>query len=343
MILEFKNPEFLWFLLLIPLLAFIQGRKGHGAAILFSSTSIAKKIFSNKRSKIGRILLASRLLAIALFIIAIARPQLGKKESFTKTTGIDIVLALDLSSSMLALDFATPSNLVTRLDVAKSVIDEFIKARPFDRMALIAFAGDSHLVSPLTLNHDWLESSLGRLQIGAVKNDSQTAIGDALAMSVNRLKDLDSKSRVVILLTDGVNNAGRVMPLIAAEAAAAFNTKIYTIMVGKGGIVPSFALDKNGNILRDNYGQPQIGYAESPVDENTLDQIAEITGAKSFKAENAEELKNIYKEIDKLETTSVELNQFSLHHEAFMYPLFLGLCILGVERFLNNTRFRRLP
>lgn len=341
MILEFQDPEFLWLLLTIPLIAILRGRSGQGAAILFSSTAIAKKVASKKRSKAGGLLVALRLFALTFLIIALARPQLGKDESFTKASGIDIVLTVDLSSSMLALDFANKNNLVTRLDVAKTVIEDFIKERPHDRIGLIAFGGNPYLVSPQTLNHNWLNTNLERLEVGLVEDG--TAIGDAIAMSVNRLKDLESKSRVIILLTDGANNSGRISPIAAAEAAAAFNTKVYTIAAGKGGVVPAFFTDQSGQVIRDRYGQPQIGQANFPVDHETLIEIAEITGAESYKAANIKELTDIYEEINKLEKTEVELKQFALYQEAFMYPLLLGLCFLGFERFLSNTRFRRLP
>lgn len=340
--LEFHDPLYLWLLLLVPLIGFLKGRPGNNsAAVLFSSTAIAKKVAQLKRSKGGRFLLGLRLVALCALILALARPQLGKGISYTEASGIDIVLALDFSSSMLALDLATKDNLITRIEISKIVMKEFIKGRPNDRIGLIAFAGSPYLVSPLTLNHDWLLTNLQRLEVGLVQDG--TAIGDAIAMSVNRLKDLPSKSRVIILLTDGKNNAGQLTPQNAAEIAAAFDTKVYTILAGKGGIVPTFFLDQNRKIAKDPYGNPVIVNANFPVDEKTLLEIAEITGAKSYQATNLEELSDIYKEINKLEATQVKLKTYAHYKEAFMFPLILGLLALGLETLLANTRFRKLP
>ncbi|PWU04969.1 MAG: hypothetical protein C5B43_03880 [Verrucomicrobia bacterium] len=339
---EFYNPHFLWLLLLIPLIAFLKGRPGKKAAsLLFSNTLIAHKVSKLKRSQHKRFLFALELLTLVSLIIALARPQFYKTSSFVEASGIDIVLALDISESMLALDLATRSNLVTRLDVAKSVLEDFIKDRPNDRIGLVAFSANSYLVSPLTLNHDWLETNLKRLKVGI--GTSGTAIGDAIAMSVNRLKDLPSKSRVVILLTDGANNAGQISPLTAAEIAAAFNTKIYSISVGRGGIVPTLLLDDAKNIRLDRFGRPVVIQAEFEVDEETLAKISELTGAKSYKATNLSELSEIYKEINRLETTKVKLNNQTLYKEAFMYPLYLALFLIFIEKILTNTRFRRIP
>lgn len=340
--LEFHDPLYLWLLLIIPIIGVLKGRPGKKAAsILFSSTAIARKISRLKRSRGGRLLLMLRLFALSLFIIALARPQFGKSISHVEASGIDIVLALDLSSSMLALDLATNDNLITRIDVSKAVLKDFIKDRPNDRIGLVAFARGPYLVSPLTLNHDWLLMNLDRLKVGLIEDG--TAIGDAIAMSVNRLKDLPSKSRVVILLTDGANTAGQLSPLNAAEAAAAFNTKVYTVAAGKGGVVPAFYMNTNKEIVKNRFGNPDIQSFNAPVDEKTLIEIAEITGAKSYHATNLNELKNIYKEINRLETTNVNLKTYSNYKEAFMLPLIIGLFTIGIERLLANTRFRRLP
>lgn len=339
---EFHDPQYLWLLLLIPLIAFLKGRPGKKAAsLLFSSTAIARKVSTLKRSRNRKIIFSLQLLTLASLIIALARPQFFKGESYIEASGIDIVLALDISSSMLALDLSTQHNLVTRIDVSKTVLEEFIKDRPNDRIGLVAFAGNPYLVSPLTLNHDWLQTNLKRLKVGLV-NDG-TAIGDAIAMSVNRLKNLPSKSRIIILLTDGKNNAGQIPPLMAAEAAAAFNTKVYTITAGKGGVVPTLYTDQNGNIALDPYGNPAIIQYDFPVDEATLIKIAELTGAKSYRATNLNELGDIYKEINRLETTNVKLKNNAHYKEAFMFPLFLALFFMMLERLLATTRFKRLP
>lgn len=340
--LAFHNPQYLWLLLLIPVIVLLKGRIGKkGASLLFSSTAIARQVSTLKRSSKWKFLFLLQILALSCLIIALARPQFLKQKSYIEASGIDIVLALDISSSMLALDLATQNNLVTRLDVSKKVLDEFIADRPNDRIGLVAFAAHPYLMSPLTLNHDWLQTNLKRLKVGLV-NDG-TAIGDAIAMSVNKLKDLPSKSRVVILLTDGTNNAGQISPLLAAKAASAFNTKVYTIAAGEGGIVPFLITDHNGNPILDRYGKPHIGQYNVPVDEDTLIKIAKITGAKSYRATNLKQLNEIYKEINRLETTHVKLKNNANYKEAFMFPLFLALFFMGIEKLLATTRFRKLP
>lgn len=339
---EFYNPQFLWILLLIPLIAFLKGRPGKKApSLLFSNTVIAQKVSKLKRSRYKNFLFLVPLLTLTCLIVAFARPRFFKAESYVEASGIDIILALDISGSMLALDLATHNNLLTRLDVSKMVLEEFIKERPNDRMGLVAFAGNSYLVSPLTLNHDWLQTNLKRLKVGI--GTIGTAIGDAIAMSVNRLKDLPAKSRVIILLTDGENTAGQIPPLTASDIAAAFDAKIYTIAVGKGGVVPTLVSDKQGNILLDNYGRPLISHANIPVDEDTLIKIAERTHGKNYKATNLKELSDIYKEINRLETTNVKLKNHTYYQEAFMYPLYFALLLIGIEKILNTTRFRKLP
>lgn len=339
---EFHNPYFLWLLLLIPLIAFLKGRPGRkSASILFSNTAIAHKVSKLKRSSNKKFLFSLQLLILVCLITAFARPQFVNDESYTEASGIDIVLALDISSSMLALDLSTQNNLTTRLDVSKKVLEEFIKDRPNDRMGLVAFARNAYLVSPLTLNHDWLQTNLKRLKSGL--GSDGTAIGDAIGMSVNRLKDLPSKSRVIILLTDGENNVGQIPPLTAAELASNFDAKIYTISVGKGGLVPTLLLNEKGEIALDRYGRPIVRQADFPVDDITLAKIAEITDGKNYKATNLNELKNIYQEINRLETTDVKLHAHLHYQEAFMYPLYLALLFLLIEKILTTTRFRRLP
>tara|TARA_B100001248_G_scaffold262589_1_gene259746 strand:+ start:44770 stop:45795 length:1026 start_codon:yes stop_codon:yes gene_type:complete len=338
---EFHSPEILWLLLSLPLLAFVKGRRGKQASILFSSIALARKIASPQRSQVGNLLLVLRLLAIGLFIVALARPQAGKGDSETNASGVDIVLALDFSSSMLALDFSTESANITRIDVAKEVMKDFIKKRPNDRMGLVAFAGGPYLVSPLTLNHDWLVKNLDRLRVGTIEDG--TAIGSALAMGANRLKDLPAKSRVIVLLTDGVNNRGRISPLVAAEAAAAYGVKIYTVAVGIGGRVPLLYLDRHGRIARNRWGEPDIIVTDTPVDEQVLEDIARLTNAKAFRAKDRKELKAIYDEIDQLEKTEIKLKQYAYYEELFMWPVLAGLLMLILEKSLANTRWRRLP
>lgn len=339
---QFHDPYYLWLLLGIPILAFLKCKKGTCSAILFSSTSIAEKIFSFQKSKSAYFLPGLRLLSLSLLVMALARPQLGKGQSFTESSGIDIVLALDISSSMLALDFSTKNTVQTRLDVAKSVLEEFISKRTNDRIGIIAFAGQPYLVSPLTLNNEWLTLNLNRLAVGLVPDG--TAIGNAIASGVNRLKDLKAKSRVIILLTDGENNSGNVTPIAAAEIAKAFETKVYTIVAGRKGFVPAFYIDQvTGKIAKNRFGQPSVIRFYSQADVETLEKISQITYAKSYQANNLEELTNIYNEINALEKTKIKIKNFAKYDEIYFYFLYLALLCLITENILNNTRYRKLP
>ncbi len=339
----FRDPEWFWLALLLPLWIILRGRRGKNAALSFSSVAIAKDVTRGSRSRIGGFFFLMRLLAILLLLTALARPQLGKGHSEVESSGIDIVLAIDVSGSMNALDFASREELATRLQIVKKTVKEFIEKRPNDRIGLVAFAKESFLVSPLTLDHGWLLQNLERIQTGLI-DGTQTAIGPAIGMSVNRLRDLPAKSRIVILLTDGEDNVQEIPPIAAAEAAETFDVKIYTIAAGKSGRVPMPKTDRSGAILRRSNGDMVFGgYMESRVDEDTLNQIAEITGGKFYRATNPEELRSIYDEIDQLETTEVKLRHYSEFQELFFWALYAALALLGIELLLVNTRFRPLP
>jgi len=340
----FRDPWLLWFLLAIPLLLFLKGRTGRSASLLFSSTAIARDVSKQAKSRAGGFLFLLRLLALAALIIALARPQIGKGHSEVEASGIDIVLAVDVSGSMAALDFATRRDLATRLDIVKRVIDQFVDKRPNDRIGLVAFAKEPFLVSPLTLNHDWLKKNLERLELGIIDGNG-TAIGPAIGMSANRLRDLPAKSRVVILLTDGEDTVNQLPPIAAAEAAESFDVKIYTIAAGKTGMVPVPRTDRYGRPLRDNDGNiiPSMRQERSYVDEETLQKIAEITNGKFYRATNTDELGAIYEDIDELEKTEVKLRHYAEYDELFFWPALLGLTLISLEQLLGNTRFKRLP
>lgn len=346
----FRDPWLLWFLAAIPLLLFLKGRTGKTASLLFSSTAIANDISKQAKSRAGGFLFLLRLLALAALIIALARPQIGKGHSEVEASGIDIVLAVDVSGSMAALDFTTGQDfqgraaLATRLDIVKQVIDQFIDQRPNDRIGLVAFAKEPFLVSPLTLNHDWLKKNLERLELGIIDGRG-TAIGPAIGMSSNRLRDLPAKSRVVILLTDGEDTVNQIPPIAAAEAAESFDVKIYTIAAGKSGDVPVPATNRYGTPLRDNDGNILTTGQTQPsfVDEETLKKIAEITHGKFYRATNTEQLEAIYGDIDELEKTEVKLRHFAEYEELFLWPVLLGLSLISLEQLLANTRFKRLP
>jgi len=341
---QFEDPAFLLLLPLIPLVAWWTGRTGPDAAIRFSSTGLVRAISRSRRSRAGRILPALRWLALALLVFAMARPQLGRMNDSTEAEGIDIVVTLDLSGSMRALDLSTRDDVVTRLDAAKRVIEDFIDRRDYDRIGLVAFAAEAFVVSPLTLNHDWLKKNIARLELGEVQG-ARTAIGTALGASVNRLRGHESRSRIVILLTDGENNAGTLSPLGAAEAAKTYGVKVYTIATGKKGRVRIPVTDRQGRVIRDDDGRPyfQGDAMVSNYDETELRKIAEMTGGRFFRATESGDLERIYEEIDRLETTKIELRSYATFDELFVWPAALGLLLLGLEQALANTRYRRLP
>ena len=341
---QFEDPAFFFLLLLIPILAWWAGRMGPEAAVRFSSIALVKKISRNRHSRPGKLLFGLRLLALLALITALARPQIGRMNENIEAEGIDIVVTLDLSGSMRALDLSTQEDIVTRLDAAKRVVENFIGKREFDRIGLVAFAANAYVVSPLTLNHDWLKRNLGRLELGEI-DGSGTAIGTALGASINRLRDHDARSRIVILLTDGENNAGAVSPIAAAEVAKTLGVKVYTIATGKKGRVPIPATDRKGRIVRDSERKPIYrGRSDiSNYDEAELTEIAELTGGRFFSATKDGDLERIYDEIDELETTKIELRSYATFTELFVWLASLGLLLLALEQILRNTRYRRLP
>jgi Ca-activated chloride channel family protein len=330
---RFADPLALWLLVAMPLLALASGRLGRAAALLFPSAELARSVGRARTARTGWIRPALRALAASLLVIALARPQQGMGAAEIETEGIDIMLAVDVSGSMRALDFQLEGEQVSRLEAARSVVAKFVDARPNDRIGMVAFAGRPYLVSPLTLDHDWLQQNLDRLRIGLVEDG--TAIGSAIAASANRLRSRKSKSRIVILLTDGVSNAGKVSPLAAAEAASALDLKVYTILAGTGGEVSM--------PVTDQYGRERVATVEVEVDPETLEEIARITDAASFQATDTESLAQIYERIDQLERTTEEMKRFERYRELYAWPLLIGLSLLGLELILGETRLRRLP
>jgi len=341
---QFQDPSYFALLLLLPILAWWAGRMGPEAAVRFSSTALASAVSRERRSRPGKLLFGLRLLALAALITALARPQFGKMNESSEADGIDIVVTLDLSGSMRALDLSTQEDVVTRLDAAKRVVEDFIGKREYDRIGLVAFAADAFVVSPLTLNHDWLKRNLQRLELGEIDGKG-TAIGTAIGASVNRLRDHQARSRIVILLTDGENNSGTLSPIGAAEAAKTLGVKIYTIATGKKGRVPIPQTDRFGRVVRNDEGQPiyRGGSDISNYDETELREIATMTGGRFFKATEEGDLERIYDEIDELETTEIELRSYASFTELFFWPALIGLALLGLEQLLSNTRYRRLP
>ncbi|HEX4406682.1 MAG TPA: VWA domain-containing protein [Polyangia bacterium] len=330
---SFVHPHLLWLLLGLPLFAFLRSRRGPVAALRYASLATARQVGRTTRSRAGRLLPYLRLPAAALLIVGLARPQVTHASSKVEASGVDMMLALDVSGSMQSLDLQLEGQRSDRLTVVKSVVSKFIAARPNDRMGIVAFAGRPYLVSPLTLDHPWLEKSLERVEIGTT--DDGTAIGTALAASVNRLRQSDAKSKVVVLLTDGVNNTGAVQPRLAAQAAAALGVKVYTIAVGAQGQAPIPVVDE--------LGRKRIVMGQVDVDEATLKEIAQTTGAAFFRATDTDSLQAIYHRIDQLEKTTRQVSKFEHHEERFAWAVLPGLALLLAEVGLGATILRRVP
>jgi Ca-activated chloride channel family protein len=276
---------------------------------------------------------ALRVAVLILTILALARPQFGRAESRYRGEGIDIMLAVDISGSMLAEDFTVDGERANRLEAVKDVVKEFIEDRPNDRVGLVLFGARPYTQCPLTLDHGWLLQNLERAQIGMIEDG--TAIGTALATAAGRLKSSEAKSKVIILLTDGQNNAGKVSPLTAADATAALGFKAYTIGAGTRGLAPYPARDLFGNIV---YQPVQVD-----IDEDTLKAIADKTGGKYFRATDTASLQKIYEDIDRLERTEFEAPRYLDYDEWYPWLLLPAVLLLGVELSLSQTVLRKLP
>ncbi len=330
---RFLQPEWFWLLALLPFGMIWRGRRGPVAAVEYSDVGLAREVARGSRSRIGRWLWLLPIFAGILMIVGLARPQRGHSRTEVTANGIDIVLGLDVSGSMQALDFEIDGQRLNRIEVVKSVVAKFIEERPNDRIGLIAFAGAPYLVSPLTLDHDWLQQNLERVTIGA--GDDGTAIGSAIAAGVNRLRTTPAKSKVVILLTDGMNNTGKISPLSAAEAAKALGVKIYTIGVGVRGKAPI--------PVRDEAGRMRLIMAKVDVDEKTLQTVADLTGGKFYRATDTDSLQEIYEQINRLERTAQTVQKFERYEELYPWALIPSLAILVLGTTLQQTRYRRLP
>ncbi len=330
---SFASPIFLPLLLLIPLLSYLRGHSGKAPAVLFSSGDLLRAISSRRESARGWFSSSLTYLALACFILALARPQKGEAVVQTTASGIDIIIALDVSKSMLAEDFTVGRRTANRLDAIKKVTQEFIEGRPNDRIGIVAFAGQPYLVSPLTLDHDWLLKNLERVKIGLVEDG--TAIGSALASAANRLKDRKAKSKLIVLLTDGDNNAGKIQPLTAADAAAALGIKIYAIGAGSRGYA---------NIpLQDQYGRTVYRRIRVDFDEQTLTEVAAKSDGEYFRATGTESLTEIFAKIDQFEKTEIQVKRYQRFHDLYHWFTGGGLFLLILSIVLTNTIWRRNP
>lgn len=323
----FANPDFFWLFLLLPfaILWYVLKRKEETASLRISS--IKGFTYSSFLPKLKPLLSVLRVLALSAIIVALSRPQTEDVSTRTKTTkGIDIVMAIDVSSSMLARDLKP-----NRLSALKQVAGEFIKKRPNDRIGLVAYAGEGYTKTPITTDKAIVLNSLSEITYGQLEDG--TAIGMGLATAVNRLKESESKSKIIILLTDGVNNSGFIEPQTAAELAVEFDIKTYTIGLGtNGNALTPISYNADGSF---RYGMRQV-----EIDEELLQEIATATGGKYFRATNNETLEEIYEEINKLEKTEIEEFKYYRYEEKYRPWIWLAGTLLLLEWILRNTLFR---
>jgi Ca-activated chloride channel homolog len=327
--LTFANPGFFYLLIIIPLMIFwyIRWNSKSQSDLRYPNIGVFKNIKTSLKVHLRHSLFVLRLIAVFFLIICLARPQSSARGENVYSEGIDIVLLLDISGSMLAADF-NPN----RLEAAKQVASEFIDGRTNDRIGLVIFSAESFTQCPMTMDYSVLKNLLKTVKMGILEDG--TAIGMGIATSVNRLKDSKAKSKVIILLTDGVNNRGSIDPITATQIAQAYNIRVYSIGVGTIGEAPF--------PIQTPYG---IRYQNMPVeiDEKMLEQISTMTGGKYFRATNNQKLRDIYNLIDQMEKTRVEVKEFRRYTELFYQYLIYALLALGLEVVLANSIFRKVP
>lgn len=327
---HFASPYYLWLLVLIaPMIGYYVWRTLQGgAAIRISSIEGVSRAPKSVRYYLRHLPFVLRTAAFALAVVALARPQDVEQNVRSNTEGIDIMLSIDVSGSMLARDFKPD-----RITAAKEVAGSFIADRYGDRIGLVAFAGEAFTQSPLTTDQSTLQTLLARIRSGLIEDG--TAIGNGLATAINRLRESEAKSKVIILLTDGVNNRGEIAPLTAAEIAKAQGIRVYTIGVGTTGMAPYPAVDMFGNITFVNQ--------KVEIDEKTLTAIAEMTGGQYFRATDKAKLKAIYDQINRLEKSKVEVMEHISYHELFLGWLLAAILLLAAEFLLSNLVLKRIP
>jgi Ca-activated chloride channel family protein len=343
--LSLGEPHWLFLLLLLPGVLWLSRRKKKTQAIKFPSIVEIKKTRKSWKTKLLWLPKLFFYLGLVLTVLSISRPRLDQSTQRIVSSGVDIVLGVDLSASMLALDMSpSPSEPNTRLDVVKEVIQEFIEKRKYDRIGLVAFAVDPYLVSALTLDKEYLQSNLARLKVGLTEQTG-TNIGSVLAEGINRLRTLESKSKILILLTDGKDEpAPKHSPIIFAEGAKKDKIKIYTIAIGASTRTRTYLYDPNArDIMRYANGTPVVEVAEYPVDKEILQEIAQRTEAKFFEAGDKSTLRSIYDEIDQLEKTDIQLEVNALYEDLYQWPLASGFILLVVGFLLERSIFLRIP
>lgn len=319
---------YLYLLVLVPVIIafYILKQQNTFASLRMPGLQPFKNTGSTFRNYLRHILFALRAAAITLLIIILARPQKSDNFQDISTEGIDIILALDISGSMLARDFKPD-----RLEASKNVATEFVSGRPYDRIGLVVFSGESFTQCPLTTDHAVLINLMHEIQSGMIEDG--TAIGMGLATSVNRIKDSEAKSKVIILLTDGVNNRGEIAPATAAGIAKTYGIRVYTIGVGTQGVAPY--------PVQTPYGV-QYQNMQVEIDEAILREIAQSTGGKYFRATDNDKLVQVYSEIDQLEKSKIDVRQYSRKEEKFPVPAIIIFCLLAAEMLLRNLLFRNL-
>ncbi len=327
------DPWVLLLLALLPLLLRRGARRPQLAALRYPLVAAVRAAGPGRRTHWQWLLVALRGLALIFLVVALARPQLGKAATQVFSEGIDMMLAVDISGSMLAEDFTVGDQRANRLQAIKSVVRSFLEKRGGDRAGLVLFAGRPYTQCPLTLDHGWLMQNLERAQIGLIEDG--TAVGSALATAVQRLEASDAKTKIVILLTDGVSNAGKVSPLTAAAAAKTLGYRVYTIGVGTRGLAPYPSTDPFGNRV---YVPTQVD-----IDEETMQHIAEQTGGRYYRATDTASLMTIYDEIDQLEKSPQEGVEYLDYHELYVWLAVPALLLLAGEAVLAQTWLRVLP
>ncbi|PYV43610.1 MAG: aerotolerance regulator BatA [Acidobacteria bacterium] len=328
---RFADPWYLLLLLMLPLLVFRRrwSQKHTKGGLYFPQVKLARPLGSSWTTRFYKSLYLFKMAGIAVLILGFARPQLGSAEEDILTEGVDVMMAVDISGSMAAEDFR-PKN---RISVAKQVVKDFVQGRRSDRIGLVIFAAKSFTKCPLTIDYDVLLRQIDDVHLGAIEDG--TAIGNGLATAINRLRLSKAKSRVIILLTDGVNNSGEIDPLTAADIAKSLGIKVYAVGVGKEGIAP---FPVNDPVFGKRYVDVEV-----QIDEEVLRKIAQMTGGKYFRAVDRDSLERIFKTIDGLEKSKISVKSYTHYNEIFSYFLWPGLGLLLGEAVLSNTRFRKVP
>ena len=341
---EFEHPAALLLLALLPLWSWLRGRAGRSGALTYPDASLLAGIGRPVREAAGRLRPFLRLLTAACLIVVLAGPRTANREVERDSEGVDIFIVADLSWSMLAMDMDAPEKEVTRWAASRQVIHDFVKNRPDDRIGAVVFSGKPYLLSPLTVNKEWIDKGINRMHIGIIR-EVGTAIGDAMAMAVDRMKSLPKKSsKVIILLTDGDDNQSKsVMPVPSAELAAAFGIRVHTIGLGKDEptMLPRFNV-QTGEILRDPLGRPIPMQTINPANYEMLKTMAKVGGGKFFRALDREQLRRVYAEIDRLERTEVRIRE-SVSYDDHRLAWLSAAALLLLAEMLWALRRQRAP